>query len=63
MDSQDELVRSKRVLDEKHFESGKLQEDSARKGDDNNVVRDHVQNTEREIDMLKQQRAAMWQEM
>lgn len=35
MDLQDELLRSKRMLEEKHFESGKLQEDNARKNDAN----------------------------
>ena len=33
MELQDELVRSKRVLDEKFFESGKLRDESNARGD------------------------------
>jgi len=33
MELQDELQRSKRVLDEKFFESGKLRDESNAKGD------------------------------
>jgi hypothetical protein len=33
MDLQDELTRSKRVLDEKFFEAGKLRDESNARGD------------------------------
>ena len=40
IDLQDELVRSKRVLDEKHYESGRLVEESSKKADHNLDMRD-----------------------
>lgn len=63
MDLQDELARSKRVLDEKHYESGRLQDESAKKADNNMSLRDQVQDLEKEIDMLKAQRADAWREI
>ena len=53
MDLQDELVRSKRTLDEKHYETGRLQEESAKKADNNMSLRDQVEDLEKEIDMIK----------
>lgn len=40
MDLQDELVRSKRVLDEKHYETVRLVDESAKKADVNLDLRD-----------------------
>jgi hypothetical protein len=53
MDLQDELVRSKRVLDEKHYESGRLGEESSKKADHNLDMRDQCNELEKEIDLLK----------
>lgn len=53
MDLQDELVRSKRLLDEKHYESGRIQEESAKKADHNMMLREQAEDLEKEIDMLK----------
>jgi len=63
MDLQDELVRSKRVLDEKHYETARLQDESVKKGDVNLDMRDKVQDLEKEIDMLKAQKADCWREI
>jgi len=35
MDLQDELIRSKRALDEKQYETGRLVEEGAKKADSN----------------------------
>lgn len=39
LDLNDELARSKRLLDEKYFEAGRLREDAVQKGDQNNDQR------------------------
>ena len=36
LDLNDELARSKRMLDEKYFEAGRLREEAVAKGDQNN---------------------------
>lgn len=36
LDLNDEMARSKRLLDEKYFEAGRLREDAVQKGDQNN---------------------------
>ena len=53
MDLQDEMVRSKRVLDEKHYEANKLGEESIKKANDNADLREQANRLEREIDMIK----------
>lgn len=63
MELQDELQRSKRVLDEKFFESGKLRDDSNAKGDQVVDLRGQVAELERDIDLVKSQRADMFREI
>lgn len=63
MDLQDEQIRSKRLLDDKSYEGSKLQEDSLRKGDDNSELSQCAQDLDREIEMLKAQRADNWREI
>ena len=63
MELQDELQRSKRVLDEKFFESGKLRDESNAKGDQVVDVRGQVAELERDIDLVKSQRADMFREI
>jgi chromosome segregation ATPase len=63
MDLQDELVRSKRVLEEKHYETSRLNDESAKKSDHNLDMRDKLVDLEKELDMLKAQRSDNWREM
>jgi len=63
VDLQDELVRSKRVLDEKHYESGRLAEESSKKADHNLDMRDQCNDLEKEIDLLKAKKADCWREI
>lgn len=63
MELQDELQRSKRVLDEKFFESGKLRDESNAKGDQVVDIRGQVAELERDIDLVKSQRADMFREI
>jgi len=63
LDLNDELARSKRLLDEKYFEAGRLREEAVQKGDQNNDQRAQLQDLEREIEGVKVQRAEMWREL
>lgn len=63
MEFQDELQRSKRVLDEKFFEAGKLRDESNAKGDQVVDLRSQVAELERDIDLVKSQRADMFREI
>jgi len=63
MELQDELGRSKRVLDEKFFESGKLRDESNVKGDQVVDLRAQIAELERDVDLVKSQRADMFREM
>ena len=63
LDLNDELARSKRMLDEKYFEAGRLREEAVSKGDVNNDQRAQLQDLEREIEGVKVQRAEMWREI
>ena len=63
MELQDELQRSKRVLDEKFFEAGKLRDESNAKGDQVVDLRSQVAELERDIDLVKSQRADMFREI
>lgn len=63
MELQDELARSKRVLDEKFFEAGKLRDESNSKGDQVVDLRSQVAELERDIDLVKSQRADMFREI
>jgi len=53
MELQDELGRSKRVLDEKFFEAGKTRDESNAKGDQVVDLRSQVAEMERDIDLVK----------
>jgi hypothetical protein len=57
------LVRSKRVLEEKHYESGRLNDEQAKKSDLNLDLRDNIADLEKEIDLIKNQRADNWREI
>ncbi len=56
MDLQEELARQKRLLDDRHFESLRLNEDNAKKGDINADLRLKAADLEKEIEVLKLQR-------
>lgn len=59
----DEQARSKRLLDEKYFEAGRLRDESISKGDQCADSRSNLQDLEREIESVKIQRAEMWREI
>ena len=63
LDLNDELAKSKRMLDEKYFEAGRLREEAVQRGDQNNDQRAQLQDLEREIESVKVQRAEMWREL
>ena len=63
LDLNDELARSKRMLDEKYYEAGRLRDEAVSKGDQNNDQRAQLQDLEREIEGVKVQRAEMWREL
>jgi predicted nucleic acid-binding Zn-ribbon protein len=63
MELQDELARAKRVLDEKFFEAGKNRDESNAKGDQVVDLRAQVAELERDIDLVKSQRADMFREI
>ena len=57
------MGRSKRVLDEKFFEAGKNRDESNAKGDQVVDLRSQVAELERDIDLVKSQRADMFREI
>ena len=63
MELVDELGRSKRVLDEKFFEAGKNRDESNLKGDQCVDLRSQVAELERDVDLVKSQRADMFREI
>lgn len=63
MELVDELGRSKRVLDEKFFEAGKNRDESNMKGDQVVDLRSQTAELERDIDLVKSQRADMFREI
>lgn len=63
LDLTDELQRSKRLLDEKYFEAGRLRDENVSKGDQCADLRIQVSDLEKEIEMVKIQRAEMWREI
>ena len=63
MDLQEELARQKRQLDDRHFESLRLNEDNAKKGDVNSDLRLKGADLEKEIEVLKLQRQDNFREI
>ena len=63
MDLQDELQRSKRVLDEKHYETLRLNDENAKKADHCVGLNVQAQDLEKDIDMLKVNKAENWREI
>ncbi len=63
MDLQDELQRSKRVLDEKHYETIRLNDENSKRSDQNLDLRDRANELEKEIEILKLQRADNFREI
>jgi len=63
IDLQEELARQKRMLDDRHFESLKLNEDNSKKGDVNADLRLKAADLEKEIEVLKLQRQDNWREI
>lgn len=63
MDLQDELQRSKRVLDEKHYETLRLNDESGKRAEQNMDMRDRAGELEKEIEILKAQRADHFREI
>eukprot|EP00347_Sterkiella_histriomuscorum_P001800 403370630 len=63
MDLQDELVRSKRVLEEKHYETLRLNEENSKRSEQNLDLRDKATELEKEIEYLKAQKADNWREI
>ena len=63
MDLQEELARQKRQLDDRHFESLRLNEDNAKKGDVNADLRLKAADLEKEIEVLKLQRQDNFREI
>lgn len=53
---QEEFSRQKRLLDDRHFESLRLNEDNAKKGDGNAELRLKAADLDKEIEVLKLQR-------
>ena len=59
----EELARQKRLLDDRHFESLRLNEDSVKKGDVNGDLRLKASDLDKEIEVLKLQRQDNWREI
>lgn len=62
-DLSDEMNRSKRLLDEKYFESCRLRDEAVAKGDQVCDLRQQLANVEHEIETVKVQRAELWREI
>jgi len=50
---QDDLIKSKRALDEKHYELVRLNEDSTNKAEHNQDLRGSLHDLEKELESLK----------
>jgi hypothetical protein len=62
-DLNEELSRQRRLLDDRHFESLRLNEDSVKKGDVNGDLRLKASDLDKEIEVLKLQRQDNWREI
>lgn len=60
---QEELARSKRVLDDRHFEGLRLSDENQKKNELNADLRVKAADLEKEIEVLKLQRADNWREI
>jgi hypothetical protein len=60
---QEELQRQKRILDDRHFESLRLNEEGNKKGDVNAELRLKAADLDKEIEVLKLQRQDNWREI
>jgi len=60
---QEELSRQKRLLDDRHFESLRLNEDNSKKGDTNVELRLKASDLDKEIEVIKLQRQDNWREI
>ena len=63
IDLNDEMARSKRLLDEKFFESGRLRDEAVAKGDQVADLRQQLSHLEHEIETVKVQRGELWREI
>lgn len=63
MDLQDDLQRSKRALEEKHYESLRLNDESGKRADANLDLRDRATELDKEIELLKVQKSDNWREI
>jgi predicted nuclease with TOPRIM domain len=63
MDLQDELQRSKRILEEKHYETIRLNDENSKRSDANLDLRERANELEKEIEYLKAQKADNWREI
>jgi hypothetical protein len=63
MDLQDELQRSKRILEEKHYETIRLNDENTKRSDGNLDLRERANELEKEIEYLKSQKADNWREI
>ncbi len=62
-DMADELARSRRTLEEKHYETARLNDEAAKKTDHVMDLKAHQDALEKELDQLKIQRADNWREI
>ena len=63
VDLNDEMARSKRLLDEKFFDSGRLRDEAVAKGDQVADLRQQLSHLEHEIETVKVQRGELWREI
>lgn len=49
MDLQDDLQRSKRILDEKHYETMRINEETSKRSEQNLDLRDQAEGLDKEI--------------
>lgn len=63
IDLQDDLVHTKRALEDKYYEAGKLSDESSKKTDHLQDLRVTVSELARELEGLKVQRAEIWNDI